>query len=228
MQDLLLLIQKNIDKLRFIGSGWSYNVDLKNSCIASDQYTLVSAIIYGEGSIHDSVRVRVQYYVHPHLASQQYQGRCKKFKNIERAILYVWEFPERYRLCRDCCRLVKKDQECEACIFYKSFMIHKKKSEQCGICQEECFRIALECKHFFHKSCLVKMSPLDMKCPLCRHPVSEEVVSNLFDDDDMNDDDEDDDHDSILDRGRGRSRGHPRDYRSDDDNDDNQEESSSS
>lgn len=210
MQQLLRVIEKNIDKLRFMEGGWSYHVDLKNSCIASDQYSLLNAMIYGEGSIHDIVRVRVQYFVHN---SQRTMGRCKKFRHIERAILYIWDFPDQYRLCQDCCRLIKKEEECEACIFYKSFMIHKSKKQNCGICQEECFRICLECKHYFHKSCLIKMSPIDMKCPLCRHPVSDEVVSDLFDNEDL-----DEDELPLLERATITG-AFAQDYRSDDDDD---------
>jgi predicted class III extradiol MEMO1 family dioxygenase len=63
--------------------------------------------------------------------------------------------------------------------------------QTCGICQEECFRTILSCKHHFHKYCLLKMDPDNLKCPLCRHPIDENMVMELFDNEDSQDETDD-------------------------------------
>ena len=178
MLELIRLIEKNIQKKKV--SEWSYEVNLRDSCIHSDNYSLLSAKIYGEGSIRDLIKVKVEFFVSN---SQKINTRIKKFRGIEKAIIYIWDFPESYKLCMNCCSLVRKGKDCEECLFYKSYMEYKKKKELCGICQEESYRTILTCKHHFHKYCLLKMDPEDLKCPLCRHPVEEETICSIFDED---------------------------------------------
>ena len=181
MEELIRVIEKKIVKSRCKGT-WIYTVDLRSSCIYSDQFILLSAEISGEGSVKDFIKTRISYLTHQN--SDKVIWRCKKFNGLSKAVQYVWDFPENYSMCLNCCSLVKKDKSCEDCLFFQSFLKQKNKKEICGICQEETYRTVLPCHHHFHKSCLLKMDPEDLKCPLCRHPVSEEIVCDLFDDSD--------------------------------------------
>lgn len=187
MDKLVDFLKKNIQKNKLKGCGWSYTVDLRNSCISSEQYHLFNAVFSGEGNIEDLVKVHVNYYIHD---IHSIQTRFKILRGLQKAIEYVWSFPQMYLLCLDCCQLIKKDQECEECIFYKTFMQVQQKKQTCGICQEECFRTMLSCNHYFHRSCLIKMDPENLKCPLCRHPFDENLVIGLFESEDINDDSE--------------------------------------
>ena len=181
MEKLIELINKNIQKSRSKGCGWSYTIDLKHSCISSDTYNIYNASLTGEGNTDDLVKVVVNYYVH---SLSQLKSRFKMFRGIEKAIQYIWAFPEQYLLCLDCCNLYKKDSECDDCLFYKTYMSLYKKKESCGICQEETFRTILSCKHHFHKACLLKLDPENLRCPLCRHPMDENIVVDLFENED--------------------------------------------
>lgn len=174
------LIKKNHNK------AWNYPIDLLHSCIHSHQYKLLSANIFGDGSIHDIVKIKIEYMIHN---SEKINTRFKKVRGIESAIKYVWDFPENFNLCLNCCNLVKKNEQCEKCIFFKSYLQYKNKTEICCICQEETHRTILQCKHHFHKSCILKMNPDDdqLKCPLCRFPLNDDIVYDFFD----NDNDED-------------------------------------
>jgi len=185
MEQLVDFIKRNIQKTKLNGYGWSYTVDLKNSCISSDQYNLHSAVFSGEGGLQELVKVNVHYYI---TSAQNLQSRFKIFRGIESAIQHVWNFPLKYKICLDCCSLVKTEKECDQCIFYKTFQIEKGKKETCGICQEETYRTILPCKHYFHRACLLKIDPDNLKCPLCRHPMSEDMVLDLFDSPDSDDD----------------------------------------
>jgi hypothetical protein len=187
MKDLIELIQKKIQKNKNQGREWEYIIDLRNSCVSSDQYVLLSAAILGEGNLQDLLKIKINYCVHN---SQKVYCRVKKIRGIEGAIKYIWDFPDNFNLCMNCCALIKKDRQCEQCCFYKAYMEYKCKKEVCGICQEESYRTILSCQHHFHRSCLLKMDPDDLKCPLCRHPVKEDIICNLFDEDVDDSDDE--------------------------------------
>jgi hypothetical protein len=117
MDKLVDFLKKNIQKNKLKGCGWSYTVDLRNSCISSEQYHLFNAVFSGEGNIEDLVKVHVNYYIHD---IHCIQTRFKILRGLQKAIEYVWFFPEMYLLCLDCCQLIKRDQECEECIFYKT------------------------------------------------------------------------------------------------------------
>lgn len=179
MDECIEVIEEAI-RVKRLNNKWEYSIDLANSCISSDQYKLSTATISGNGTLHDSIRVNVEFMIHN---SDKINVRSKIFKGIERAIRYIWDFPENFFLCPNCCNLVKKNMECKKCIFFKSYLTFKNKKELCGICQEETFRTILPCKHHFHKICILKMDPYaeNLKCPLCRHPIDEDLIYDLFD-----------------------------------------------
>lgn len=182
MKELIEVIQKKINKTKGSETGnWYYDIDLSNSCINSDQYQLIEATILGDGKLTDIIRVRINYIVNN---SNKLYFRVKKIRGIENAIKYIWDFPENFSLCMNCCSLIKSNSVCKECLFFKSYLQYKNKCENCGICQEESFRVILSCNHHFHKSCLLKMDPEDLKCPLCRQPVDEDLICELFDEDD--------------------------------------------
>lgn len=126
MEQLVDFIKRNIQKTKLNGYGLSYTVDLKNSCISSDQYHLHSAVFSGEGGLQELVKVNVHYYI---TSAENLQSRFKMFRGIENAIQHVWNFPSKYKICLDCCSLVKTEKECDQCIFYKTFKLKRERKK---------------------------------------------------------------------------------------------------
>lgn len=184
MENCIDMIKKKISKLNNNYKGWIYVINLKSSCICpmTENYYIIEARIIGEGNIDDLMIVEIKFKLTGNI--NEVYTRRKKLRGVENAILYIWNFQQNHHLCLDCCQLNKNDSECENCIFYKSFMIFNNIKQLCGICQEETYRIQLNCNHFFHRSCLLKLDPNHLKCPLCRHPLDEDVIVDLFDDHD--------------------------------------------
>ena len=190
MEDLIRIIESKLKKHKSSHSkSWIYYINLKNCCIQSKDCNLLSATIFGKGNIHDIIEIEINYELHGHI--DKIYKRYKKCRGIQTAILYIWNFPKKYTICPECCELVKSDQMCQSCIFFKSYMKYNNQHEICGICQEETYRTVLPCNHYFHKACIIKMDPENLKCPLCRHPVHDTIILDLFEQYDHDDSDND-------------------------------------
>lgn len=184
METIRTIIEKAIRKKT--ETAWAYEVDLRDTILdASSGYHLVSFRMSGEGGCDDLVKTRVRYVVP---GNRNTSSRVKIHRGYEAAIRYLWTFAERFRMCPDCCRL-NKTEECEHCVVFRAFAREKQTAHVCGICQEETHRVILECRHAFHKACLMKMDPDHLKCPMCRQPVSEDVIFSVFDDADSDGED---------------------------------------
>jgi hypothetical protein len=179
MESLIKILEKKSQQKK----QWEYSINLNQSCIYSEQYILSNIKIYGGGNLQ-KIKVKINFYINN---CQKINTRIKKFHEIEKAILYVWNFSDNYNLCFECCKLIKKNENCEECIFFQSYCEYKNKKELCGICQEISYKTMLECKHHFHLYCLLKMDPDELKCPLCRHPVKDDIIYTLFEDSDNDD-----------------------------------------
>lgn len=84
-------------------------------------------------------------------------------------------------LCPECFAIMESGKSfCDACYPQKYFWdygILKQKAESiptCSICFENTISNRLECGHYFHVTCFSKFfSKKNVKCPLCRKPITE-------------------------------------------------------
>lgn len=196
LHNLLTFLRDVVPKERCLL--WQHIIDLENSLFRLDGATISEAVLTGHGHENmDEILVNIKIYL---LIGQSRHTEIVEFnaKGIETAIDCLFEFPEKAAICRECGKVqLRKDSDCQECLFLKAFAMRRKRQEVCTICQDHAFRIALPCGHVFHKTCLLSMNPYRLVCPNCRSPVSETIVKSLFgsigdsDDDDDDDDDED-------------------------------------
>jgi hypothetical protein len=103
------------------------------------------------------------------------------FENIEDIIDVVYNILWTYDICPECFTIMENGQPfCNSCYpqkFFWDYGISKKKTETiptCSICFDHAISNRLECGHFFHLTCFSKYyGKKDVKCPMCRTPITE-------------------------------------------------------
>jgi hypothetical protein len=111
-------------------------------------------------------------------------------ESIEDLLSYFYNLLWNYKLCKECYKIVP-DRFCFECTSMQVFWEWGKlkfdaEIPQCSICLEDVYHSKLECGHYFHKTCLIKLNPLnwyhskEIKCPNFRKVISEKDVANYF------------------------------------------------
>lgn len=106
----------------------------------------------------------------------------------------IFELFWNYKLCPECLLLVKKEKDvCEDCMFHKMRQQYGLKKgyiselHTCCICQDPVYHTRLQCNHYVHHTCLLKLNPYkyfrrceDIKCPICRRPLTQSDKNRFF------------------------------------------------
>lgn len=105
----------------------------------------------------------------------------------------VFEILWKYKMCNECYYLIKENNSiCEYCFMSKykwEYGLSKNYIDvipTCTICLEHVFKARLNCGHYFHKTCLIKMNPNstydneEIKCPLCRELITKQDKIEYF------------------------------------------------
>lgn len=118
------------------------------------------------------------------------------FDNVSDAIHHVYEFLWRSTVCLECYSLILTDNDtkglCWSCYTTKIFWDVGVASgfidaaTLCSICMEPVYHSRLECQHWFHKTCFIKLCPTNwykdqtIHCPLCRKEITQRDQKNYF------------------------------------------------
>jgi len=190
-EEYIAYIQKNVNHRKFYWSEtrWNFYIDVQFTRLQPQDYMLSEIELEGDGYRVDQgvVHVFIKYYVP---GCTPLFTRRKHCQSLRRALEYIHHFPILFQLCHECGNLYKT--KCEPCAFYRANqLLFSSTAVSCGICQEPTYRTKLSCGHFFHRTCLFKLDRNELRCPLCRSPISQECAHVV-----LKDQSEDEEYDS--------------------------------
>lgn len=109
------------------------------------------------------------------------------FESIESLMDFYFNLLWTYTICNECFELIPVDPNYTICIhcipmrIYWEFGLQHDKTisvPQCSICFDPVYHSHLECKHYFHKNCIIQMNKNswyygeEISCPVCRSKLS--------------------------------------------------------
>jgi hypothetical protein len=129
--------------------------------------------------------------------SNLYYDYDKKMDSTENILNHLLEILWKYHMCNECFYLIEPNENlCSYCvpskIFWEYGFYHKYTDNipLCIICLESCYKSKLECGHFVHKTCLIKLNPNEyyekinsdneIKCPYCRQIITKKDKQEYF------------------------------------------------
>lgn len=173
---------------------WEFDVDVSYSCFRFEHAKIFSLTLSGHGGINMreiGIDILVRLSVEN---SYRMQVLFQRVYGLETALKTVYDIPDTAGVCMECANVIlDKTKGCDNCLFFKAYTEYKKISETCSICQTPTYRTTLDCGHFFHKTCLLSIDPVDPKCPNCRHPISKTWFMEMDEDEDDSESMEEDD-----------------------------------
>lgn len=134
------------------------------------------------------------YYTVCHLTKDDELKATIQVQDTTDRVDAIFELFWNYKLCPECLLLIKKDKEvCEDCMFHKMRQQYGLKKAyitelpSCSICQEKVYHTRLQCGHYIHHTCLLKLNPFkyfrrceDIKCPVCRRALTHSDKNRFF------------------------------------------------
>jgi hypothetical protein len=179
--------------IREESGSWFARIVTHHTVFQAENMAIDFVEVHGRGDFSQQVLVVVYFRV-----NKSCQARIKRIdcENVEDAIKKILEIPQIYVVCIECGAILSKSDVCQNCEFFKAYGIYHGLVEQiCAICQEQVYRTKLGCGHMFHYTCLTKLDPVSVKCPVCRTSLSVEEVEDIFYQNDDDDDEESNDDD---------------------------------
>lgn len=162
---------------------WSFSLPLQHTIFKKENLALLSFDLHGQGDPR-CTKVKAVIYYCINLSSQQRSQRWQ-CSNLEEALKKIFDFTSAHSLCNECGMLLETGQPCQQCLFFVYYRKYQGMSNQlCAICQEDVVRTTLSCGHSFHLTCLTKMNPTGIRCPVCRQELTGEEVEDFFFQDD--------------------------------------------
>lgn len=116
---------------------------------------------------------------------------------LKECVMEIFHILWTYRPCRECLHLTFWDESqlCKHCLphkFMKEYGVETGKCAQidtCAICLDPVYRSHLECGHWYHKSCFIRLHTKEwyesdpkhvLSCPLCRIPITKQDEHTFF------------------------------------------------
>lgn len=187
------LIDSLTEKLFQTESENVVQVQLDLGCMNAENTFKINRVCFETGEEEDVI-ILIIYYNVIHCSRDdmvcEIEFNVKEQKRTEIVFDLLWN----YKLCPECLVLIKKESDvCKTCMFHKirqQYGIRKgiiTEIENCMICQESVYDSKLQCGHWVHQTCLIKLNPgkwydesLQLKCPVCRQSLTEQDEERFF------------------------------------------------
>lgn len=185
-----------VDNAYRVYGNWCYHLIADHSIMRNSTMVVTWFQLSGLGGSPDNndqqVTLTVEFKVNKCLHPKVFKMVCT---SLDTAIVSIFGFVNDYYVCANCGELVKTGATCDACQFFRAYQAYNKQEYICAICQENVLRTMLKCGHAFHATCINKMEPVGIRCPVCRKELDEDEIEFFFGcdyEDNSSDNDEED------------------------------------